>query len=157
MKFASNINGFAPFDFTITLETKKEAEFLYRLFNLSHKTIQSDNFGIILNDDEKQIHMELYQNYAKVFRPDLQRQPKPGEYGMIDCKEVFPDMSVGKIIRGLRTRDGITQQKLADHLLVCVATMRKIEHDQLKPSDFHIKRLASMFNIGENVFKENKK
>jgi DNA-binding XRE family transcriptional regulator len=152
MKFASNRKEFTPFDFTITLETKKEAEFLYRLFNLSQKVVESDNFGIILNNDEKQIHMELYQNYAKVFRPDLQRKPKPREES-VDYKEVLPDMSVGKIIRGLRTRDGITQQKLADHLLVCVATMRKIEHDQLKPSDFHIKRLASMFNIGENVFK----
>jgi DNA-binding XRE family transcriptional regulator len=152
MKFASNRKEFTPFDFTITLETKKEAEFLYRLFNLSQKVIQSDNSGI-LSDNEKTIHLEIYQNYARVFRPDLPRKPLLAEEDLIDHKKVLPDTSVGKIIRGLRIRDGITQQKLADNLGICVATMRKIEHDQLKPADFYVKRLAAIFNIGENVFK----
>ncbi len=149
MKFESNRKEFVPFNFTITLETKEEAEYLYRLFNLSQQVVECDRRGK-LTDNENEIHMELHTNYARVFRPDLPRKPLEE---LVDYKEVFPDMSVGKIIRGLRLRDGLTQAALAKRLGVNASYIGKVERDVEKPSLKLINNLSNIFKVGPKIFK----
>ena len=149
MKFESNRKEFVPFNFTITLETKEEAEFLYRLFNLSQRTIEGDRRGK-LTDNENKIHMDMHTNYARVFRPDLPRKPLEE---LVDYKEVFPDMSVGKIIRGLRLRDGLTQAALAKRLGVNASYIGNVERDVEKPSLKLINNLSNIFKVGPKIFK----
>ena len=149
MKFESNRKEFVPFNFTITLETKEEAEYLYRLFNLSQRIVECDRRGK-LTDNENEIHMELHTNYARVFRPDLPRKPLEE---LVDYKEVFPDMSVGKIIRGLRLRDGLTQSTLAKRLGFSASYIGNVERDVEKPSLKLINNLSNIFKVGPKIFK----
>lgn len=151
MKFESSRNEFVPFYFTITLETKEEAEYLYRLFNLSQRIVECDRRGK-LTDNENEIHMELHTNYARVFRPDLTHAPLLPEES-VDYKEVFPDMSVGKIIRGLRFRDNMTQLGLAKKLGVSASYISKVERDVEKPSAILINMLSNIFKVGPKIFK----
>ena len=172
MKFTSTKKEFVPFDFTMKIESKVEADLIYKLFNLTVTGVESD-IRHKLTDVEKQLKMDIYVNYAKAHRPDIRecvpyaiKEKQTVTQQVNDLKkhektfgvdEVLPDMSVGKIIKGLRKRDAIRQYELAKRMKICVTTLSRIEQGHIGLTEFRAIQLSKIFNIGIKVFKKGVK
>jgi transcriptional regulator with XRE-family HTH domain len=71
---------------------------------------------------------------------------------MYTAKEVFPDAHPGMTLRGFRTRDGLTQEELAERLGVKQARISALESGSRSISIAMAKRLAEIFDITYKAF-----
>lgn len=67
-------------------------------------------------------------------------------------EEVFPDAHPGKIVRGLRVREDITQEELAKRLGITQTHVSEIESGKRAISQSMAKRLAETFNTLPRMF-----
>ncbi len=76
-----------------------------------------------------------------------------GNDGVVySIEEVFPDASPGKCLRGIRTRDGITQKQLAEKLGIPQRQVADMENGTRKISAAMAKRIEKACNISHDVF-----
>lgn len=71
---------------------------------------------------------------------------------MNTIEEVFPDAHPGKIVRGLRVREDITQEELAKRLGITQTRVSEIESGKRAISQNMAKRLAETFNTLPKMF-----
>ena len=150
MKFNSKHAPFKPFDFTITVESENEANLLSMIFNMIARSIENQH-GTKLNPEQQDLHIELYREYSKLYRPKKIAIAETDD--LIPADIVLPDNTPGKRLRGLRYRDNSHQVDIANYLNVHRAHVNDIENDKCKISDKHARKLAKLFNIGVEVFK----
>ena len=67
-------------------------------------------------------------------------------------EEVFPDAHPGKIVRGLRVKEDITQEELAKRLGIAQTHVSEIESGKRPVSRNMAKRLAEAFNVSPRIF-----
>lgn len=67
-------------------------------------------------------------------------------------EEVFPDSTPGRRLRGLRTREGITQAELSDALGIRQHHVSEMESGRRKIGLAMAKRIAKAYNISYRVF-----
>ncbi len=67
-------------------------------------------------------------------------------------EEVFPDAHAGKIVRGLRVKEDITQEELAKRLGIAQTRVSEIESGKRPVSRNMAKRLAETFNVSPRMF-----
>ncbi len=67
-------------------------------------------------------------------------------------EEVFPNSTPGRRLRGLRTREGITQQELADKLNIQQHQVAEMESGTRKIGLAMAKRIARAYDIYYKVF-----
>ena len=67
-------------------------------------------------------------------------------------EEVFPDAHPGKIVRGLRVKEDITQEELAKRLGIAQTRVSEIESGKRLISRNMAKRLAEAFNVSPRMF-----
>jgi addiction module HigA family antidote len=67
-------------------------------------------------------------------------------------EEVFPDAHPGKIVRGFRVREDITQEELAQRLGIAQTRVSELESGKRPISRNMAKRLADVFNTSPKVF-----
>lgn len=150
MKFSSKQAPFKPFDFTITVESENDADLLAMIFNMSERNIENQH-EINLNNEQKDLHLELYREYSKLYRPNKSAIVETDD--LIPAANVLPDNTPGKRLRGLRFRDNLRQSDIATYLNVRIDHVREMERGKCKISDKHARKLAKLFNIGVEVFK----
>jgi DNA-binding XRE family transcriptional regulator len=68
------------------------------------------------------------------------------------AKEVFPEAHPGMTLRGFRTRDGLTQEELAERLGIKQARVSALESGGRPISIAMAKRLAKIFDITYKAF-----
>jgi HTH-type transcriptional regulator, competence development regulator len=56
----------------------------------------------------------------------------------------------GKLLRGLRSKQGIGIKRLAPHLGVSYTYLSKLENEEVKPSEAFVGRVASYFGCDED-------
>ena len=67
-------------------------------------------------------------------------------------EQVFPDAHPGKIVRGLRVKEDITQEELAKRLGIAQTRVSEIESGKRPISRNMAKRLGEAFNISPRAF-----
>lgn len=67
-------------------------------------------------------------------------------------EEVFPDAHPGKIVRGLRVKEGITQEELAQRLGIAQTRVSEIESGKRPVSRNMAKKLGEAFNASPRMF-----
>lgn len=67
-------------------------------------------------------------------------------------EEVFPDAHPGRIVRGLRVKEDITQEELAQRLGIAQTRVSEIESGKRPISRNMAKRLAEAFNVSPRMF-----
>ena len=67
-------------------------------------------------------------------------------------EEVFPDASPAMALRGLRTKEGITQQQLADTLGIAQSRVAELESGARRISIAMAKRIGSTFDCNYRSF-----
>lgn len=67
-------------------------------------------------------------------------------------EEVFPDTHPGKIMRGFRVREELTQEELAERLGIAQTRVSEIENGKRAISRNMAKRLAEVFNTSPRAF-----
>jgi len=72
--------------------------------------------------------------------------------GALPLAEVFPEKSPGRLIRGLRTREGITQKELARRLGVTQNNISDMERGKRAVSVKMAKRIEEEFSVSYRVF-----
>lgn len=150
MKFSSKQAPFKPFDFTITVESENEADFLAMIFNMGERNIENQH-ETKLNPEQQDLHLELYREYSKLYRSNKIAIAETDD--LIPADIVLPDNTPGKRLRGLRYRDNLRQSDIATYLNVPVIRVSEMELGKCKISDKHARKLAKLFNIGVEVFK----
>lgn len=68
------------------------------------------------------------------------------DHDLIPANEVFPDSHCGKILRGLRTREDLTQVQLAEKLGLRPHHISEMEHGKRVIGKAMAKRLAKALN-----------
>ena len=68
------------------------------------------------------------------------------------AREVFPESSPGNRLRGLRTREGLTQKELAKALGIRQHHVSKMENGLRSISRDMVKRIDTMYNISYQAF-----
>jgi DNA-binding XRE family transcriptional regulator len=71
---------------------------------------------------------------------------------MFSIEEAFPDGSPGMLIRGLRGKEEMTQEELADKLGIAQTRVSELESGKRSISRAMAKRLASVFNVTYKMF-----
>ncbi len=71
---------------------------------------------------------------------------------LYSAKEVFPESSPGNRLRGLRTREGITQKELASALGIRQHHVSEMEKGVRSISLDMAKRIGELYNISYKVF-----
>ncbi len=66
--------------------------------------------------------------------------------------EVFPERSPGMLIRGLRGKNGMTQEALAEKLGIAQTRVSELESGKRSISLAMAKRLASVFSVTHKMF-----
>ena len=74
------------------------------------------------------------------------------EEELYSATEVFPDSHPGKILRGLRTRENITQAQLAQKSGLKPHHISEMEHGKRSIGKDVARRLAKLFNVSYKVF-----
>ena len=67
-------------------------------------------------------------------------------------EEVFPDAHPGRIVRGFRVREDITQEELAKRLGIAQTRVSELESGKRPISRNMAKRLAEVFHTSPRVF-----
>jgi len=67
-------------------------------------------------------------------------------------EETFPDAHPGKVVRGLRVKEDITQEELAKRLGIAQTRVSEIESGKRPISRNMAKRLGEAFNISPKAF-----
>ncbi len=67
-------------------------------------------------------------------------------------EEAFPDSTPGRRLRGLRTREGITQRELAEKLGIQQHHVSEMEKGTRKISPAMARRIAKAYDISHRVF-----
>ncbi len=67
-------------------------------------------------------------------------------------QEVFPDAHPGKVVRGLRTKEGITQEELASRLGIAQTRVSEIESGKRPISRNMAQKLSEAFNVWPKMF-----
>lgn len=67
-------------------------------------------------------------------------------------EEVFPDAHPGKVVRGLRVKEDITQEELAKRLGIAQTRVSEIESGKRPISRNMAKKLADAFNMSSRAF-----
>ena len=67
-------------------------------------------------------------------------------------EEVFPDAHPGKVVRGLRVKEDITQEELAKRLGIAQTRVSEIESGKRPISRAMAKRLAEAFHTSPRAF-----
>ena len=81
----------------------------------------------------------------------VRRVNEEGE-GLHTLEEVFPDAHPGRIVRGLRVKEDITQEELAKRLGIAQTRVSEIESGKRPISRNMAKRLGEAFNISSRAF-----
>ena len=71
---------------------------------------------------------------------------------LLTFEEIFPDAHPGLIMRGLRNRDDMTQQELADKLGIAQTRISEMESGKRPISVKMAKQLAEFFGTSHKVF-----
>lgn len=71
---------------------------------------------------------------------------------LLCLEDVFPDAHPGKIVRGLRVKEDITQEELATRLGIAQTRVSEIESGKGAISRNMAKKLADAFNISPRAF-----
>jgi len=71
---------------------------------------------------------------------------------LYSLEEVFPDMHVGNALRGLRRREELTQQALANMIGASKSHISEMEHGKRPIGKNMAKRLAKALNTNYKVF-----
>lgn len=74
------------------------------------------------------------------------------EEALYTIEEVFPDFHVGHALRGLRSREGLTQRKLAEMIGVKPNHISEMENGKRPIGKEMSKRLAKALRTGYKVF-----
>jgi DNA-binding XRE family transcriptional regulator len=67
-------------------------------------------------------------------------------------EEVFPDFHIGHALRGLRSREGLTQKQLAEMIGVKTTHISEMENGKRPIGKGMAKRLAKALRTGYKVF-----
>ncbi len=67
-------------------------------------------------------------------------------------EEVFPDARPGKVVRGLRVKEDITQEELAQRLGIAQTRVSEIESGKRTISRNMAKKLGEAFNVSPRMF-----
>ena len=67
-------------------------------------------------------------------------------------EEVFPDAHPGKVVRGLRVKEDITQEELAERIGIAQTRVSELESGKRPISRNMAKRLAQAFNVSPRMF-----
>lgn len=70
----------------------------------------------------------------------------------IPWKEVFPEFGPGDVLAGLRSREGITQQELAERIGISRSNLSAMEHGKRTIGKEMAKRLAAALGTDYRVF-----
>lgn len=73
------------------------------------------------------------------------------ERELIPADEVFPDSHPGKILRGLRTREDLTQAQLAEKIGVRPHHVSEMEHGKRVIGKAMAKKLATVLNTSYKI------
>ena len=71
---------------------------------------------------------------------------------LYSIEEVFPDFHVGHALRGLRSREGLTQKQLAEMIGVKPSHISEMEHEKRTIGKEMAKRLAKALETEYKVF-----
>lgn len=82
----------------------------------------------------------------------LERETNEEGEELYTPKEVFPDASPATRLRGLRTREGITQQQLADSLGIAQSRVAEFESGAKRISINMAKRIGQTYNLPYKAF-----
>jgi DNA-binding XRE family transcriptional regulator len=76
------------------------------------------------------------------------------EYGdeVFTVEESFPDGNPGMLIRGLRSKNEMTQEELADRLRIAQTRVSELERGKRSISVAMAKRLAEVFSVTYKIF-----
>ena len=87
----------------------------------------------------------------ELVRPVVRPLNEDGEE-LYSAREVFPESSPGNRLRGLRTREGITQKELAQTLGIRQHHVSEMEKGVRAISKDMAKRISEVYNISYKVF-----
>lgn len=76
----------------------------------------------------------------------------PDDSVLYSASEVFPNSSPGRRLRGLRTREDITQEEMAERLGLKQHHVSEMENGKRSISIDMAKRISAEFNIAYKVF-----
>jgi transcriptional regulator with XRE-family HTH domain len=65
------------------------------------------------------------------------------------------EMETGKLIKGLRTKKGLTQEELADKTEVSARTIQRIENGEVDPRAYTLQMIAKALDVDYSLFIEN--
>lgn len=74
------------------------------------------------------------------------------ERELYSAEDVFPDSHPGKILRGLRTREALTQAQLAEKVGLKPHHVSEMEHGKRVIGKAMAKKLASILNASYKMF-----
>ena len=91
------------------------------------------------------------KSLLELVRPVARPLNEDGEE-LYSAREVFPESSPGNRLRGLRTREGITQKELAARLGIRQHHVSEMENGKRPISLDMAKRISEAYNISYKVF-----
>jgi DNA-binding XRE family transcriptional regulator len=94
---------------------------------------------------------EVIRGVLELAGHTVRRVNEEGE-GLHTLEEVFPDAHPGRIVRGLRVKEDITQEELAKRLGIAQTRVSEIESGKRPISRNMAKRLGEAFNISSRAF-----
>jgi DNA-binding XRE family transcriptional regulator len=74
------------------------------------------------------------------------------ERGLLTANEVFPDSHPGKVLRGLRVREGLTQAQLSEKTGLNTRHISEMENDKRPIGKAMAKRLGKVLNAEYRMF-----
>jgi len=80
------------------------------------------------------------------------QRPEEEDSTLSTLEEVFPDFHVGHALRGLRTRDGLTQKQLAERIGARPGHISEMENGKRPVGKEMAKRLAQALRTDYKVF-----
>jgi DNA-binding XRE family transcriptional regulator len=94
------------------------------------------------------------KNVAKIrkFLKSIDHAVEISERELIPADEVFPGSHAGKILRGLRTREDLTQAQLAEKIGVRPHHISEMEHGKRVIGKAMAQKMATVLNASYKMF-----
>jgi DNA-binding XRE family transcriptional regulator len=109
------------------------------------------NFSVKVPDADVPLVESALQGVLALVRKSFRPVNEYGEE-VYTVDEVFPERTPGMLIRGLRGKNEMTQEELADKLGVAQTRVSELESGKRSISLAMAKRLASVFSVTHKMF-----
>ncbi len=123
------------------------------MLELTRRSITENSAELCLKVPAKDANAiaEAFMQFLKLAKYDVREINDEGEE-LIDFNDAFPEPSPAQLLRGARTREGLTQAELADALGIHKNNVSEMERGVRNISVDMAKRLADVLNTSYKHF-----